>query len=564
MKNVTVLIIGLSLFFYCHTGWCNGTTDNQTGVQSNTSGHNTLNVMSTAELDNLTTNWATEFGRLNPTIEIGLSKFRDNQSLAGSDLSFISDKNSEIINDRTIWKMVIGHDIIVPVINAKNPMMNQIYRQGISTEEFEQLFSNPEMRNWKTMLDGGQNAPINYYVIDNESAKSNLANFSKTNSAAIGGISVATSAELITAVQKDIYAIGFCKLTDVINLTSNELMGNIKLLPIDKNKNGRIDNFENIYDNLNAFTRGVWIGKYPRELSGNIYAVASSNPTGKNAMAFLTWVIADGQKFLNQSGYSYLASSEIQSGKIALAGTDVSLAQTVKPSVSQAWILILFALLISAFAITAVFMYFKSRKSTEPDEDTIFAPEFDENSLLAPKGLYFDKTHTWAFMEKDGMVKVGIDDFLQHITGKLTRVIMKEPGDMVRKGEKILTIIRNGKQLNIYAPISGTIKEQNKKLIEDTSIMNTSPYSDGWVYLIEPKNWLREIQFLFLGESYRDWLQDEFTRLKEFFAASVRSNTEVYAHIILQDGGELTDNVLADLEPVVWEDFQTKFIDTSK
>jgi hypothetical protein len=94
--------------------------------------------------------------------------------------------------------------------------------------------------------------------------------------------------------------------------------------------------------------------------------------------------------------------------------------------------------------------------------------------------------------------------------------------------------------------------------------MNSSPFTDGWVYLIEPKNWLREIQFLSMGENYQEWLQAEFTRLKDFFAASVRSNTAVYAHIILQDGGELTDNVLADLEPEVWEDFQTKFIDTSK
>jgi hypothetical protein len=38
----------------------------------------------------------------------------------------------------------------------------------------------------------------------------------------------------------------------------------------------------------------------------------------------------------------------------------------------------------------------------------------------------------------------------------------------------------------------------------------------------------------------------------------------VYQHIVLQDGGELKDNVLSDLGPEVWEDFQTRFIDTSK
>ncbi len=559
MKNVSVLIIGLSLLFFCNTGICNATTDNQTGVQATTSKENTLKITSSPELSNLATIWATEYGRLNPGLKIVINS-TENQTITGSDLRFISEEN-----DEATWKMEIGHDVIVPVFNAKNPMLNEICRQGISAEEFAQLLSNPKKQNWETMIDGGKNASINYFVIDNASVKANIANFSKTNSSVINGITVATAAELISSIQKDIYAIGFCKLTDVLNVTTSELTENIKLLPIDKNKNGRIDNFENIYKNLNAFTRGVWIGKYPRDLSGYIYAVSSSKPTDKNTLSFLTWILADGQQLLNKNGYSDLASIEKQANIDDLAGTEVAVAQSNnKPLTAQMLLLILLAVVITASMIALLVRYFRNKKSPVSDEDFNFTPAFDENSVLAPKGLYFDKTHTWAFMEKDGMVKVGIDDFLQHITGTLTRIKMKESGEMVRKGEKILTIIRNGKQLDIYAPISGTIKEQNKKLISDTSAINTAPFSDGWIYVIEPKNWLREIQFLFMGENYREWLQDEFARLKDFFAASARSNSLVYQHIILQDGGELTDNVLADLEPEVWEDFQTKFIDASK
>jgi len=66
-----------------------------------------------------------------------------------------------------------------------------------------------------------------------------------------------------------------------------------------------------------------------------------------------------------------------------------------------------------------------------------------------------------------------------------------------------------------------------------------------------------------MAEKYKLWLQDEFIRLKDFLSTSVRSNENVYAHLVLQDGGELTDHILADLDPEVWEDFQTNFIDTS-
>jgi len=59
-------------------------------------------------------------------------------------------------------------------------------------------------------------------------------------------------------------------------------------------------------------------------------------------------------------------------------------------------------------------------------------------------------------------------------------------------------------------------------------------------------------------------LADEFLRLKDFFAAVLKANNTEYALITLQDGGALKDNVLADLGPEVWEDFQTKFIDNNQ
>src|SRR5690606_6995037 len=105
--------------------------------------------------------------------------------------------------------------------------------------------------------------------------------------------------------------------------------------------------------------------------------------------------------------------------------------------------------------------------------------------VKAPGGLYYDKTHTWAFMEQDGLVKVGVNDFLQHVTGTLSQVKMKSPGEKVRKGEYIMTIIRDGKQLDICSPVTGTIKTQNEMLIESPSDINTDPYLTGWIYKIE-------------------------------------------------------------------------------
>ena len=563
MKNISGIIIGLSLLLVGTTGWCKDAINIQMEAPSNGSAANTLTIMSSTELVSLTTTWANEYERLNPAVKINISSTGDDQ--VKNAISFISNEVPEPGNAGKGWSMVVGRDAIVGMINAKNPMLNEIYRQGISADEFAQLFSTPDKKNWKNLILGGQDAGIKTYIIDNEKVNANIGKFTHIDNTAITGNQVATAAELVSEVQKDVYAIGFCKLTDVRDATTNELIPNIKLLPIDKNRNGRIDNFENIYTNMYAFTRGVWIGKYPYALCGNITAVSSTQPTDKNTLAFLTWVTTDGQKFLNKNGYSVLAGREVKSNIDALTGTDMAVAQdNTKSFISRTWLINLLVLCMVGLIVAVLVRYIKKHKLTELNADMEITPVLNQNTVLAPKGLYFDKTHTWAFMEEDGNVKMGIDDFLQHITGTLTRIQMKDPGEKIRKGEKIMTIVHEGKQLNIYAPISGIIKEQNIGLLSDSSLINSAPFTEGWVYLIEPKNWVREIQFLFMGEKYKEWLGDEFVRLKDFFAASVKSNKLVYAHIILQDGGELTDNILADMGAEVWEDFQTKFIDTSK
>jgi glycine cleavage system H lipoate-binding protein len=167
-------------------------------------------------------------------------------------------------------------------------------------------------------------------------------------------------------------------------------------------------------------------------------------------------------------------------------------------------------------------------------------------------------------MDQNGIVKVGIDDFLQHITGKITRIKMKNPGKKVKKGEQIVSIIQNGKQLNLYSPVSGTIIEQNTVLESDTSVINTSPYADGWIYKIEPTNWVRENPLLFMADKQKEFIRKEFARLRDFLATALKSDTESYSLLVLQDGGEVKDGVLSGLGPEVWDDFQTNFIDPSR
>jgi glycine cleavage system H lipoate-binding protein len=184
--------------------------------------------------------------------------------------------------------------------------------------------------------------------------------------------------------------------------------------------------------------------------------------------------------------------------------------------------------------------------------------------VLVPNGLFFDKTHTWAFMEKDGSVTIGLDDFIQHLTGPITRIEMKDPGEKIKKGELLISVIQSGKQLNMYAPVSGTIQKKNESLLSKSSVINTAPYTEGWIYRIEPTNWLSEIQLMDMAEKYKKWLNTEFARARDFLAVTLKPDSLEYSHVVLQDGGLLKEGVLSDFGPEIWEDFQTTFLDVNR
>ena len=227
-------------------------------------------------------------------------------------------------------------------------------------------------------------------------------------------------------------------------------------------------------------------------------------------------------------------------------------------------ILFIISFVVISISVDAVVQYSRKKNLKVSALSTVISRIFNEDSVTIPKGIYYDKTHTWAFMEKNGFVKVGIDDFLLHITGPLNRIKMKNLNEKIQKGEPLFSIIQNGKQLTINAPISGIIKSTNKQLQEDSNLINTSTFNDGWIYTIEPTNWTRDLQFLFIADNYKEWLKAEFIRLKDFLSTIKLVTNAELTPIILQDGGELKDNILTDFGPEVWEDFQLKFIYTSR
>lgn len=529
-------------------------------------------INSSPELYDLTSEWVACYLTLNPELEMEVfqtseSKMREKLS-STSQLNFVTSDFIPEIKDWSLWKLTIGRDIIVPVINFRNPYAQEIMKQGISPAGLARILNNPQNTHWNAIIEGVPDMQVQMYLTDNPDLYAGIAAFLEKDELSFSEELIRDPDAFLASLQNEEHAIGFCYLTDVVSPRNMSLYEDIRIMPIDKNGNGQIDYKEEIYASLDDFARGVWIGKYPKKLASSIYTVASVAPMNENEQAFLSWVISKGHVLLDNHGFGELSEFErLAQAKIidgigdGQPGGEVFTLPKEPGFFARPLTYVLAFLVLLTLRLYFVLRNKDRISETVPKLDSIHEGLIiDENQVELAPGLYYDKSHTWAYMEKDGTVKVGIDDFLQRITGPLTRVKMKFPGERVKKGKKAVSIIQDGKQLDIYAPLSGTIKEQNSQLTTDASLLNSSPYSEGWIYKIEPANWVKEVQFLIMGNHYRLWLKKEFQRLKDFLADTLKTENAGYEPL-LQDGGEVNENILMVLGPEAWEDFQTNFLD---
>lgn len=526
-----------------------------------------VTVVTASELSDFATTLTEKYSEYHPDAEF------DFHSVESSELQNWMDRKNVVCltgqpddyrNNSTV-KITIGRDIIVPVIHKNNPFSEKLNLEGVKCKSLTVVLKSDETKTWGQIIGNEDETTAPVFIADNAISQSVLCGFFNTEQQVLKNNCVFGEAnELIDAVRNNPGAIGFFNLNDVLDSENNRLKEGLKFLPIDRNENGKIDYTENIYTDLNSFKRGVWIGKYPHGLVHNIYAVVPENNENGLLTGFVSWVLTDGQQYLEPSGHTQLVYSERPSKLEKINQPPLIIEPAGESKALTRLVLFILAFLIGLGILLHVIKVLHGKKTAmataqnQSDNKGLFNIE----SLKIPGGLFYDKTHTWVFMERDGNVRVGIDDFIQHITGEFTRVKTKTAGEKVKKNDKLITLVRDGKQIDIYAPVSGTVKAVNEKLDNVPGYLNKSPYEKGWVCLIEPANWLREIGFLKMAQQYKDWINQEFTRLRDFLAEEV--NPKLCGQLVYQDGGEICDAVLQDLDPEIWEDFQKKFIDTSK
>jgi len=519
---------------------------------------NSVTVTTAPEIESLTRLWIDGFERANPGMKAEMLPLSRSSE---ADIRFVTGSSLIPGIAGSEWRMVVGRDVVIPVISESSHFLNDVLRTGISPEEFSALMAADENYTWGKLLGTTSRVPVTVLMSADNNINSYVAQFAGTEPDRLHASAVASPADFREAIRKDPAAIGFCRLADITDKNSQALLSGYRIIPIDVNNNGQSDYFEQFYADYSSFNRGVYIGKYPKTLCNNIFAVASLQPVGGAGSALLSYILVDGQPTIATSGYTALAEGEGLIRREALSG-DQAIVTTVNDGspLLRAMMWVLALILTVSMVSYLIYRYTKSGISDNDFDENVHQEAFSEKSIVIPGGVLFGRSHTWAFMEKDGAVRVGIDDFLQHVTGAITRVRIKSPGEKVLKGDHILSLVQKGKQLDIQSPVSGTITSVNEKLAANTSVINSSPYNEGWVYTIEPDNWVQESRLMAMAGKYIDRIRQEFTQVKDFLASLPGVSSDRYASIVLQDGGELKDGLLEEFGPEIWEEFQEEFL----
>ncbi len=535
------------------------------GSDQTTTKEDPIKILTSSELHPLVSTWVNEFQHEEMAV-ISLSPSELTQQMQEKNsIAIIADNSVSDFKTESFWKISLGREIYVPIMHQDNPYADQLLAQGISAEAYKTILTESENANWGRILNNENTVAVECYGIDQTAFINCLSEFIQYEITDCNNGILLPQAEILSSIHKNKNAIAFCRLADLIDPINHSLAENLVLIPIDVNQNYTVDHFEDFYGNVNDFARGVWIGKYPTSLYQSIHYVCHEFPANKEEQVFLEWLLTSGQEYLGGNGFSNLLRSE-SLAELQSLKAQPSLVLASAPKLASATIIILIAL-VFVFVVSllvSVIRYFRSDNRESSLQHKKTPAILNEETVQISSGLSYYKSHTWAFMEKDGKVKIGVDDFISRITGRITKVKMKEEGEKVKKGEAFVTISQQGKQLNIYSPVSGTIIKHNTNLEKNSSLINSSPYAEGWIYMIQPDQWLKEISLSMMAIDYKLWLKKEFSRFKDFLSNTVELKKGTLSMLALQDGGEITEHLLERMNPQTWEEFQTGYIDLFK
>lgn len=269
----------------------------------------------------LAVKWAEEFKKLHPNVKIDVSGGGAGKGITDAlskvvDLGMVSrDIHPEELK-KGAWVLAVAKDAVVPTINAKNPKVKELLAKGITQSAATKVYVTGEFKTWGAVLGTSSTIPIHLYN------RSDACGAGETWAKYLGnkkqedllGTAVFGDPGVASAIQKDAIGFGYNNIAYAYDLRTKKPNPGILVLPIDVNNNGRIDAAENFYATSTQLINAIAQGKYPSPPARDLYLVSNGKPTNPVVIAFLKFILTEGQKHNVPNGYITLPKDKLNAG----------------------------------------------------------------------------------------------------------------------------------------------------------------------------------------------------------------------------------------------------------
>ncbi len=182
------------------------------------------------------------------------------------------------------------------------------------------------------------------------------------------------------------------------------------------------------------------------------------------------------------------------------------------------------------------------------------APEFASpivGGFKVPENLRYHPGHAWALSESPTLVRIGMDDFASRLVGKIERIALPQRGQWIRQGQKIWTLFRDGKSVDMFSPVEGEVTDINESAVRDPEAARTDPYGNGWLVAVHSPDAKINLRNLLSGALARAWMEQSAARLRAMLPATVGA--------LAQDGGIAVEDTTAHLSDQDWAEVAREF-----
>lgn len=260
--------------------------------------------------------WADEYKKTHPDCQIDVAAGGAGKGIAEAltglvDIGMVSRNIKPEEIQRGANYVPVVKDAVFPVMNANNPVMEEVVAKGLKKKHFMALWIEGQSLTWGQLIDGKNNDAVHLFTrSDSCGAAETWAAYLGKHQENLKGVGVYGDPGITEAVKKDTLGIGYNNLNYAYDMKTGLPQKGIRVIPVDINENSRVDPEEDLSTKEKAMNV-VRKGLYPSPPARDLYIVVKGQFSGA-LREFVLWILNDGQKFVDEVGYIRLSDAQIQ------------------------------------------------------------------------------------------------------------------------------------------------------------------------------------------------------------------------------------------------------------